>query len=69
MTLSSILISEELDVSHPLKEINVNKAKNSFKNLKVSFREFKDGFLKLSDELGMEIWVQKKEIFDKMHTI
>ena len=39
------------------------------KNLKVSFREFKDGFLKLSDELGMEIWVQKKEIFDKMHTI
>ena len=35
----------------------------------VSFKEFKDNLLKLTDELGMEIWVQKKDIFDKMHTI
>ncbi len=35
----------------------------------VSFKDFKDNLLKLADELGMEIWVQKKDIFDKMHTI
>ena len=35
----------------------------------VSFKEFKDNLLKLTDELGMEIWVQRKDIFDKMHTI
>ena len=35
----------------------------------VSFKEFKDNLLKLTDELGMEIWVQKKDIFDKMHII
>ena len=35
----------------------------------VSFKEFKEDLLNLSKELGMEIWVQKKDIFDKMHTI
>lgn len=39
------------------------------KNMEVSFREFKEDILELSQELNMEIWVQKKEIFDKMHTI
>lgn len=39
------------------------------KNLEVSFREFKEDMMELSKELKMEIWVQKKEIFDKMHTI
>ncbi len=37
--------------------------------MSVSFKEFKDNLLKLTDELGMEIWVQRKDIFDKMHTI
>ena len=37
--------------------------------LEVSFKEFKDAMAALSNELGMEIWVQKKDIFDKMHTI
>lgn len=37
--------------------------------LQVSFKEFKDNLMKLSEELEMEIWVQKKDIFDKMHTI
>jgi len=35
----------------------------------ISFKEFKNDLLELSRELGMEIWVQKKDIFDKMHTI
>lgn len=39
------------------------------KNMAISFKEFKDDLLKLSNELGMEIWVQKKDIFDRMHTI
>jgi len=37
--------------------------------LEVSFKEFKDALMDLADELSMEIWVQKKDIFDKMHTI
>ncbi len=41
----------------------------NIKNMKVTFREFKEAILELSKELSMEIWVQKKEIFDKMHTI
>lgn len=39
------------------------------KNLKITFKEFKDKMISLGNELGMEIWVQKKDIFDKMHTI
>ncbi len=34
-----------------------------------SFKEIKEGLLKTGSDLGMEIWVQKKQIFDKMHTI
>ena len=34
-----------------------------------TFKAFKDDLTSLSKELGMEIWVQKKELFDKMHTI
>lgn len=41
----------------------------NIEKMEVSFKEFKDDILKLSSELGMEIWVQKKDIFDKMHTI
>jgi ACT domain-containing protein len=37
--------------------------------LEVSFKEFKDAMMALGEELGMEIWVQKKDIFDKMHTV
>ena len=36
---------------------------------KYSFKEIKDSLLQAGAKLGMEIWVQKKEIFDKMHTI
>ena len=37
--------------------------------MQVSFKEFKENILQLANELGMEIWVQKKDIFDKMHNI
>ena len=36
---------------------------------KFSFKEIKDALTKSGEKLGMEIWIQKKEIFDKMHTI
>jgi len=34
-----------------------------------TFKEIKQALLDKGDEMGMEIWIQKKEIFDKMHTI
>lgn len=36
---------------------------------KYLFKEIKEGLISLGEELGMEIWVQKKEIFDNMHKI
>ncbi len=36
---------------------------------KYSFKEIKDALIKSGDELGMEVWVQRKEIVDKMHNI
>ena len=39
------------------------------KKSKYSFKEIKDALLKTGEELGMEIWVQRKEIVDNMHII
>ena len=36
---------------------------------KFSFKEIKDQLTQIGEELGMEIWVQRKEIFDNMHNI
>ena len=36
---------------------------------KYSFKEIKEAILESGKKLGMEIWIQKKDIFDKMHTI
>lgn len=36
---------------------------------KYSFKEIKEALVKTGENLGMEIWVQKKEIFDNMHKI
>jgi len=36
---------------------------------KYNFKEIKDALIKTGEELGMEVWVQKKEIFDNMHKI
>lgn len=34
-----------------------------------SFKEIKEDLQTAGEELQMEIWVQKKQIFDKMHSI
>lgn len=34
-----------------------------------SFKAIKEAFTALGDTMGMEIWVQKKEIVDNMHKI
>ena len=34
-----------------------------------SFKEIKETLLKTGEELKMEIWVQRKEIFDNMHNV
>lgn len=36
---------------------------------KYSFSEIKEGLTNLGTQMGMEIWVQRKEIFDNMHNI
>ncbi len=36
---------------------------------KFSFKEIKEALTSVGAELGMEIWVQRKEIFDNMHNI
>ncbi len=36
---------------------------------KYSFKEIKENLTKIGEELGMEIWVQRKEIFDNMHNV
>ncbi len=36
---------------------------------KYSFKEIKEALTDVGKELGMEIWVQRKEIFDNMHNI
>lgn len=38
-------------------------------NSQHSFKEIKQALLDKAKELDMEIWIQKKEIFDKMHNI
>ncbi|MBR1680271.1 ACT domain-containing protein [bacterium] len=38
-------------------------------NTTQTFKELKQALLDKGNELGMEIWIQKKEIFDKMHNI
>jgi len=71
-------------VSNKLAQYNVNIEdikqtimQNSFcmimlcniSGMNVSFKEFKEGIVELSKELSMEIWIQKKDLFDKMHSI
>ena len=36
---------------------------------KYSFKEIKDALMQTGEKLGMEIWVQRKEIFDNMHGV
>lgn len=41
---------------------DISKSQNSFKTIK-------EELIKSGEEIGMEVWVQRKEIFNKMHTI
>jgi len=41
----------------------------NIENSKYSFKEIKEALTKTGEELKMEIWVQKKEIFDNMHNV
>ena len=34
-----------------------------------SFKDIKDALTQTGEDLGMEIWVQRKEIFDNMHGV
>ena len=34
-----------------------------------SFKEIKEALIAAGTELGMEVWVQRKAIFDKMHIV
>lgn len=34
-----------------------------------SFKEIKDALLEVGNELELEVWVQKRKIFDNMHKI
>lgn len=36
---------------------------------KFSFKEIKEALVLCGEKMGMEIWVQKKEIVDNMHNI
>ena len=36
---------------------------------KFSFKEIKNNLTQIGEELGMEVWVQRKEIFDSMHNV
>ena len=38
-------------------------------NSKYSFKEIKDALTETGKQLGMEVWVQRKEIVDNMHII
>ena len=38
-------------------------------NSQSSFKEIKEALTKCGEEMGMEIWVKKKEIVDNMHKI
>ena len=38
-------------------------------NSSVSFKEFKTALTEACNKLEMEVWIQRKAIFDKMHTI
>lgn len=38
-------------------------------NSTYSFKEIKEALISIGQELEMEVWVQRKAIFDKMHII
>ncbi len=41
----------------------------NIENSKFTFKEIKENLTQIGEELGMEVWVQRKDIFDKMHNV
>lgn len=41
----------------------------NIENSNYTFAQIKEGLTNVGKEMGMEIWVQRKEIFDNMHNI
>ena len=41
----------------------------NIKESKYAFKEIKNAMIELGNEMEMEIWVQRKGIFDKMHMV
>ena len=41
----------------------------NIENSGYTYKEIKEGLIQIGQDMGMEIWVQKKEIFDNMHKI
>lgn len=41
----------------------------SIKNAPKPFKEIKEGIVNSGKEMEMEVWVQRKEIFDGMHSV
>ncbi len=41
----------------------------SIKDADKSFKEIKEGIINSGKEIDMEVWVQRKEIFDSMHSV
>ena len=41
----------------------------NIENSKYTFAQIKESLTELGKDMGMEIWVQRKEIFDNMHNI
>ena len=39
------------------------------KNAKITFKELKNQLIEEGNKMEVEIWVQKKGIFEKMHTV
>ena len=51
-----------------MKAYSDNRINDRRQSLEIQ-KELKDSITESGKNLGMEIWIQKKEIFDKMHTI
>ncbi len=57
-------IKQTLIQGHFVMFLLANIGKSEF-----SFAQIKEGLMNVGKEMGMEIWVQQKEIFDNMHNI
>ena len=75
--VSAVLAKFEVMIEHHIEDIKQTLMQGHFvmfmlgniEKSSYSFKEIKDALTKTGEELGMEIWIQRKEIFDNMHNI